>query len=72
MEIKNEVAINTINFINAELYSIADSLTITEKDLQDFQVTHQIMNVDSQAEQVFSYVRELETEKADLLIKLKD
>jgi capsular exopolysaccharide synthesis family protein len=71
LEKKNEVAINTIKFISTELQGIADSLTITENNLQDFRTTNQIMDVDFQAQQVFEYMKNLENKKAVLLVKSK-
>lgn len=66
---KNEVAINTIDFISTELLGIADSLKVTERELQVFRSSNQILDVDFQAQQAFEYMRELESEKAVLLVK---
>lgn len=71
LEKKNEVAINTINFIGAELLGIADSLRITESNLQDFRSSNQIMDVEFQAQQVIENLGRLENEQAILLVKSK-
>lgn len=71
LEKKNLVAINTIDFITNELKGITDSLNVTENVLQDFQASKQIMNIDFQAQQVLVLMKELESEKAILLVKSK-
>lgn len=68
---KNEVAINTIDFITNELLGIADSLNVTEGDLQDFRSNNQIMDIDFQSQKIFEFMKELEQEKAVLVVKSK-
>jgi uncharacterized protein involved in exopolysaccharide biosynthesis len=69
LEKKNKIAINTINFIDSELEGIVDSLTLTEQNLQDYRTANVVMDLDFQAQQVFEYMKELENEKAVLIVK---
>ncbi|HOI88784.1 MAG TPA: Wzz/FepE/Etk N-terminal domain-containing protein, partial [Lentimicrobium sp.] len=69
LEKKNQIATNTINFIDDQLLGITDSLQMAESNLQQFRTTNEVMNLDFQTEQVFSMMRELENRKAELLVK---
>ncbi len=71
LEKKNQIAINTILFIDGQLGEIRDSLTTNENVLQNFRTTNQIMNLDAQSQQVYTSITELEKEKAVLLVKAK-
>lgn len=67
---KNQVATNTINFIDSQLSTIADSLDITEVNLQDYRRDNQVVDLTFQSQQLFEHIRELDTEKARL--KMQD
>lgn len=67
---KNQVATNTINFIDSQLSSIADSLDITEVNLQDYRRDNQVVDLNFQSQQLFEHIRELDGEKARL--KMQD
>jgi len=71
LEKKNQIAENTIEFINQQLVDIQDSLTKAEIDLQDFQTQNELMNLDFQSQQAFEYVKDLEKQKAELMVKSK-
>ena len=63
---KNQIASNTISFINNQLLSISDSLAIVEKELESFKKKNpkvQIVNHDFNS---FSQIEKLEEEKAIL------
>ncbi|MBU2466964.1 MAG: hypothetical protein KJ615_11515, partial [Bacteroidetes bacterium] len=66
---KNQIAENTIEFIDQQLVDIQDSLSKAEIDLQDFQTSNELMNIDFQSQQVFEYLKELEQQKAELMVK---
>jgi len=66
---KNQIASNTIKFIDNQLVIIADTLTAAETDLQNFQSTNEIMDLSFQAQQVFEYIQELQKQKAELEVK---
>jgi capsular exopolysaccharide synthesis family protein len=66
---KNQFANNTINFIDRQLSSIADSLNVTEKTLQNFKRNNQVVDLSFQAQQLFEQTKELGNQKAELKIK---
>ena len=71
LEKKNLIAINTIQFIDNQLMDITDSLSYSEVELQDFQTSHEVMDMDFQTKQVFEYMSDLESQKAELIVKSK-
>lgn len=71
LEKKNLVSENTINFIDAELSGIQDSLNRSEIDLKDFKSTNDLMNLDVQATQVYNNLKALEKERAEMLVNVK-
>lgn len=66
---KNEIATNTIRFIDEQISFIADSLNQDENSLQTFRNEDQIMDFDFASRQHSSKIEQLEKQKADLLIK---
>ena len=71
LEKKNMVSENTINFIDAELSGIQDSLSRSEIDLKDFKSTNDLMNLDVQATQIYNNLKALEKERAEMLVNVK-
>ena len=63
---KNIIAEKTIEYLDAQLNIIEDSLNINGKNLQDFRSNNKIMQISSASEQVFRKAKELEDQKADL------
>jgi tyrosine-protein kinase Etk/Wzc len=68
---KNFIATNTIKYIDNELTHIQDSLTFTEKNLQKFRSSHQVMDISSKANRIFDLTRDLENQKAELTARAK-
>lgn len=68
---KNIIATKTIEFIDRELIGIRDSLSIAESQLEGFKKEAKIMELDFESQQVFQYMKELDKQKADLLVKNK-
>ncbi len=66
---KNQFANNTIKFIDRQLTSIADSLSLTEKTLQNFKKNNQVVDLSFQAQQLFAQTKDLGNQKAELKIK---
>lgn len=64
---KNKIATTTIQFIDSQITNISDSLTLTEKKLQDFRSKNKVMNLTFQGEQVYNKLNDLEKQKALLL-----
>ena len=63
---KNFLAETSINYINNELGTIEDSLTINEGDLQKFRSSNKMMQIESLSEQAFKGASDLENQKAEL------
>jgi len=68
LEMKNKIAENTIRFINNQLSEISDTLKLAEVDLQNFQSSREVMDIDYQAQQVITSLKELEDQKAILIV----
>lgn len=71
LEAKNIVSENTILFIDRQLMEISDSLNLAERDLRDFQADAVVMDVSHEASQTYAELKKLESEKAELELKLK-
>ena len=71
LEKKNMVSENTIEFIDNELEGIQESLSSAESDLKDFREQNDVMNLDLQASQVYTNLRALEKERAEMLVNVK-
>ncbi|NJM14898.1 MAG: hypothetical protein HC896_05520 [Bacteroidales bacterium] len=71
IEHKNQVAINTINYIDELLVEVTDSLIYSENELETFRKRKQVLNLDYQSQQLFSLLKETEEQKAQLKLKEK-
>ena len=71
LEKKNMVSENTIEFIDSELTGIQASLSKSESELKDFRTRNDLMNLDMQANQVYTNLRALEKERAEMAVNLK-
>ena len=71
LEKKNLVSENTIEFIDNELSGIQESLSQAETELKDFRQRNDLMNLDLQASQVYTNLRTLEKERAEMAVNLK-
>ena len=60
---KNQIASNTIEFIERQLAGVADSLSIAENVLEEFKSRHQIMDAGLQGQQLMSQLNDLEQRK---------
>lgn len=67
---KNQVATNTINFINNQLSTIQDSLTITGINLQNYRKNNQVVDLTFQSQKLYEQTKDLDNQKATL--KMKD
>jgi len=68
LQLKNQAAATTIQFIERQMLGITDSLQMAESDLQQFRKSHKVMNLDAQSEQVLKAMEELEKQKAALVV----
>jgi tyrosine-protein kinase Etk/Wzc len=71
LEKKNQIADNTIRFINDQLGDVADSLSLSEERLQDYRSNQSMMDVSFQSQQVFTTFEKLKDQRAELLVKNK-
>ena len=71
IERKNQIATNTIEFIDNQLMDITDSLTLSEKSLQDFRSSRSLMNMDFQAQQTLQKLEDIQNTKAEQAIQLR-
>ena len=71
LEKKNLVAENTIQFINSQLGDVGDSLYYSEKTLQDYRSSNNLVDVNLQVQQVFNSLENLKTQRAEIVVKIK-
>ena len=71
LEKKNLVSENTIEFIDNELSGIQKSLNQAETELKDFRQQNDAINLDYQANQVYSNLQALEKERAEMTVNVK-
>jgi tyrosine-protein kinase Etk/Wzc len=69
LENKNRMITNTVNFIDALLIEIADSLKGAEKKLERFRTEEKMGTIESASESIYDQVTKLEEERATLLVK---
>ncbi len=69
LEKKNQEAKRTIEFIEKQLNSVSDSLSLTETQLQEFRSRNRIMDVSAQAQQIIDQAVVLENERARLTLE---
>lgn len=71
LEKKNAVSESTIKFINDELATLQVDLNVAEQDLSDFRTDNNVVDLNLQASMVFTNLRLLDKEKAEMLVALK-
>lgn len=65
---KNQIALNTIQFIEGQLGAIADSLRVTGSELSRFRTENNLLSVESKGEQLYLKLEEENKRLADLMI----
>lgn len=71
LEEKNQIAINTIEFIDKQLKIITDSLNIAENILYDFRRKNKIIDISQEGNAIFKKIEAYESEKALFEVKSK-
>ncbi|MFW6328254.1 MAG: GumC family protein, partial [Bacteroidota bacterium] len=71
IERKNKVALNALIFIESQLMEVADSLGVSEEEMQDFRLASNVINLDFQAQRFYSKLENLQAKKGEILMKLK-
>ena len=67
---KNQIALNTIDFIEKQLVGVADSLGAAENVLENFRSANSVMDVSYQGQMILTQSKELKELKSSLLAKL--
>ncbi len=70
LEEKNQIAVNTIRFIDEQLKGISDSLTVAASSLQDFRLENNIVDLSKEGETLFEQLKLLQSEKTIKRINL--
>jgi tyrosine-protein kinase Etk/Wzc len=60
---KNTIAINTINFIDAQIAGISDSLVRSESKIENFRASNQVMNLTYQGQTSYDKLQQIEKER---------
>ena len=68
---KNQIAVRTIDFIDSQLSSLADSLSSTEHRLESFRKDNKVVNVEIQSKSVVENAVRFETALAMAKLKMK-
>jgi len=68
---KNNIAINTINFIDSQLSEISDSLVKSESKLRDYRASNQVTDLTYQGQQALAQLSEVESEISTLKVQEK-
>lgn len=63
---KNELAVNTITFIDNQLDTISKSLNIAENALQNFRSKNKVIDLSFQSQQVFEQLQNFENQRMQL------
>ncbi len=72
LEEKNQIAINTVNFIDEQLEEIVDSLQVAEINLQNFRLSSKsIIDISQEGIAIFQKLEKVQAEKTLLNIKTK-
>lgn len=68
---KNQIAKNTIGFIDEQLYGMRDSLNKAENNLRNFRAENKILDIDKEASILLDKLKELQANKATIDINTK-
>lgn len=71
LEKKNQVAENTIRFIDSQLGDVGDSLSFSERNLLNYRVSQNVMDVDAQAQKNFSTIENIKEQRSELSVTSK-
>jgi len=66
LELKNQTADNSIEFINEQLGFISDSLRVAENNLENFRLSNELIDLSSEASLLQSRIEKFENEKYEI------
>lgn len=69
IERDEQVAANTIKFIDNQLANFVDSLEYSENMLQQFKVNNKLLNLNYQAQQIWDKIQNIHEEKIKLILR---
>ena len=71
LEDKNRTADSTINFINKQLLTIADSLKKAEDDLQNFRLINKLVDITKEGVDIQEKLKKLDNDKTQLKLQIQ-
>jgi tyrosine-protein kinase Etk/Wzc len=71
LERKNDVAKTTLEYIDSQLSEVSDSLKTSEKVLQEYRTSHNVVDLTTQVSSAYAQLQELETQEANLDVQNK-
>ena len=69
LEEKNQIAVNTIQFIDRQLSEMSDSLKRSEQILQNFRIKNKIIDLSEEGKLLFEKLKTLQEQKASYQLK---
>lgn len=66
---KNQIAANTVKFIDQQLESMTDSLKRAEQSLQDFRTTNRVLDISREGNMLFDRIRVLYADQGNFELK---
>lgn len=71
LEKKNQIAENTLKFIEEQMYVVEDSLKLAERRMLNFKVDHKMLDVDSEYGGVLTKIQRLEEKLQEMVFELE-
>jgi len=71
LEEKNQIAVNTIRFINEQIDAVVDSLSVAEGKLEVFRAENRIIDISQEGRSLYDQFEKLDDEKALLTVESK-
>ncbi len=69
LEEKNQIAANTVKFIDQQLKNMTDSLKGAELRLQEFRTTNRVLDISREGNVLFDRVRQIQTDQSSIELK---
>ncbi|NSW44526.1 MAG: polysaccharide biosynthesis tyrosine autokinase [Bacteroidales bacterium] len=66
---KNQIAQNTINFIDQQLLEITDSLQVNENNLKNFRQSNNLIDISKEGSALYERLTDIQKQKSNLLVK---
>jgi tyrosine-protein kinase Etk/Wzc len=66
---KNNVALNTVKFIDSQISEVSDSLVLSESTLRNYKSANQVMDLSFQGQRIYDQMTEIETQRANLQVQ---